>query len=127
MDRLFGKELSNLLHPHPIASHGNAHKIPSKSTRDPSMLGKDVQRRPETRSTSVHQDKKVQNASMSTESQEKSDKSLAKDVQLVPEYFDQCLNFMLGQEEKNYSLSNYMKEQPTVNDKMRGILLDWIV
>ena len=33
MDRLFGKELSNLLNPAPISTYSNIHKIPAKSTR----------------------------------------------------------------------------------------------
>lgn len=33
---------------------------------------------------------------------------------------------MLTQETQEYNLTNYMKEQPNVTEKMRGILLDWI-
>lgn len=54
MDRLFGKELSNLLNPMPIATYSNLHKLPSKSTRDNSLAFKDPQlKKQEPRSTSV--------------------------------------------------------------------------
>lgn len=33
---------------------------------------------------------------------------------------------MLQQEEKNYNLSDYISSQPEINEKMRGILLDWL-
>ena len=45
----------------------------------------------------------------------------------IEDYFDDCLKFMLSQEEKNYELSNYITKQNDINEKMRGILLDWIV
>lgn len=51
-----------------------------------------------------------------------------KDPQLVPEYFKDCLDFMLEQENKKYDLKNYMENPSTeINVKMRGILLDWLV
>jgi len=34
---------------------------------------------------------------------------------------------MLQQESKNYNLTNYMELQTEINEKMRGILLEWIV
>lgn len=34
---------------------------------------------------------------------------------------------MMKQESKNYKLKNYMGDQTEINEKMRGILLDWIV
>jgi len=38
IDRLFGKELSNLLNPAPITSYAHMHKIPSKSTKEVPLL-----------------------------------------------------------------------------------------
>ena len=40
MDRLFGKELSNLLKPEPITSYAHMHKIPSKSTKEVPLIPK---------------------------------------------------------------------------------------
>lgn len=54
-------------------------------------------------------------------------KSETKDVQMVEDYFEDCFKFMLNQETKNYQLSNYMSQQPEINEKMRGILLDWLI
>lgn len=34
---------------------------------------------------------------------------------------------MLDQESRTYNLTNYIKDQPIINEKMRGILFDWIV
>lgn len=35
--------------------------------------------------------------------------------------------FMRSQEEKNHKVKNYMVQQTEISDKMRGILLDWLV
>lgn len=35
--------------------------------------------------------------------------------------------FMRSQEEKNHKVKNYMAQQTEISDKMRGILLDWLV
>lgn len=47
-------------------------------------------------------------------------------MQMIPEYFDQCLGFMLQEEAKKYNLRDYMQEQTAITEKMRGILIDWI-
>lgn len=122
MDRLFGRELSNLLHPQPINNHVHS-KIPSKSTREPAISLKEGLKRPEPRSTSVHNDAKQPNCN---DNEAKEDMNAHRNVQLVPEYFDDCLGFMLSQEDKTYSLTNYFRDQTVVNEKMRGILIDWI-
>ncbi len=54
-------------------------------------------------------------------------KSEPKDIQFVEDYFEECFHFMMEQEEKNYKLQNYMSAQTDINEKMRGILLDWII
>lgn len=46
---------------------------------------------------------------------------------MVPCYFEDCFKFMLSQERKNYHLKNYLGEQLEINEKMRGILLDWLI
>lgn len=48
---------------------------------------------------------------------------------MVPEYFNDCLTFMLQQEAKTYTLKNYLgdKSSTEINIKMRGILLDWLI
>lgn len=69
MDRLFGKELSNLLNPMPIATYSNVHKLPSKSTRDNSLAVKDpLPRKHEPRSTSVLAENKKQSSQASIDS-----------------------------------------------------------
>jgi len=50
-----------------------------------------------------------------------------KDVQFVGDYFEDCFKFMMAQEEKGHKLKNYMGQQSEVNEKMRGILLDWLI
>jgi hypothetical protein len=35
---------------------------------------------------------------------------MEKDVQLVPEYFDLCLDFMLDQESRCFNLTKYLKD-----------------
>lgn len=46
-----------------------------------------------------------------------------KDVQLVPEYFDECFQYMLQREKK---IDNYMLTQTDLSEKNRGVLFDWI-
>lgn len=58
MDRLFGKELSNLLQPLPFNNCTHMNKIPSKSTRDPAPSRKDGHQKAEAKSTSVNQNEK---------------------------------------------------------------------
>lgn len=58
MDRLFGKELSNLLNPISLNNAPNATKIPSRSTRDIVLGHKEAHKRHEVRSSSVVHDKK---------------------------------------------------------------------
>ena len=50
-----------------------------------------------------------------------------KDTQFVDDYFEDCFTFMMQKEDKTYKLQNYMSSQLDINEKMRGILLDWII
>lgn len=45
----------------------------------------------------------------------------------MEEYFDDCMLFMRSQEEKYHKVKNYMLQQTEISDKMRGILLDWLI
>lgn len=58
MDRLFGKELSNLLNPFTSNNSVNPIKIPSRSSREADVVQKKVQKKHEARSSSVVNEKK---------------------------------------------------------------------
>lgn len=48
------------------------------------------------------------------------------DPQLVPDYFVENLQFMMEQERATYRLSNYIPAHKTVSEQARGKLIDWL-
>ena len=51
----------------------------------------------------------------------------AHDVQMVPEYFDDCFQFMLRQEKHLPAVAGYMAGNKDLNESMRVVLLDWLL
>ena len=49
------------------------------------------------------------------------------DCQEVSEYIPEICHYMFETEEKDLPSPNYMNRQNDVNEKMRGILVDWII
>ena len=100
MDRRFGKELSNLLDNTHLTKNlqRNASRIPSKSTRIEEPL-KNIQKK--LSRSSVHQNPSLRPPKPIEKEEELAIKdnlgTLEKDQQMVPDYFDECLGFMLQQ------------------------------
>lgn len=49
------------------------------------------------------------------------------DPQAVPEFFDDCLKFMLEKEKFTPSFATYMATSKDLNESMRVVLLDWLL
>ena len=82
MDRLFGKEITNILDAGYLGKHRNFSRITSK-----------------VRGLSIDQTKKeqVKNTLSITNKPEVQSEEPVADIQCVPEYFEECLRFMLSQ------------------------------
>lgn len=125
MDRLFGKELSNLLSHNASSRQRNQVKLQSRSTRGNTLNDIKVGNI-KTNKSLVSQNNSMRAPKIERMHEEKQNKEDTRNVQMVPEYFDECLGFMLQEEEKKYNLANYMPAQTIITEKMRGILIDWI-
>lgn len=128
MDRLFGKELSNLIEPFQ-SKNRHLGRIHSQSTRGVSEDVAKVNVKRCNRSSAAVQnipkvDKKEQNASF--QFQMTPTKAPVKDLQGVEDYFEDCYKFMMRQEGINHT-ENYMPKMETINERMRGILIDWLI
>lgn len=55
------------------------------------------------------------------------DHSTLMDPQSISEYADSITKFMLESEYKNLPSPLYMSKQADINEKMRGILVDWVI
>lgn len=66
-------------------------------------------------------------ASVSREATADVDAMRAMDPQLVVEYEPDILRAMQREEADGLPLPNYMENQPSINAKMRSILIDWLV
>ncbi len=55
------------------------------------------------------------------------DKGEKDDLQQVVEYCGPILDHMLEQEREDLPSQGYMSRQVDINQKMRGILVDWII
>ena len=51
----------------------------------------------------------------------------AKDPQLCAEYAVEIFDFLRASETENIALPGYMEKQDDINEKMRAILIDWLV
>lgn len=49
------------------------------------------------------------------------------DPQMVPEYFDECMRFMLEREKFLPAVAGYMNSSKDLNESMRVVLLDWLL
>lgn len=112
MDRLFGKEITNILEVGYNAKHRNYQRITSK-----------------TRIISIDQKTKdnMKPKTSISHTNEPTSSDPLQSPQCVPAYFEDCLHFMLDQENYAVRVSNYMEKQDEINDNMRGILIDWLI
>ena len=53
--------------------------------------------------------------------------TIYRDIQCVPDYFEENLDFMLQQEGKIPPLHESLQNQKSLNETMRNVLLDWIL
>ena len=58
---------------------------------------------------------------------EEVDRSEAKDTQSCSEYAFEIFNFLKEEEVKTLAKPGYMSKQEDINEKMRSILIDWLV
>ena len=115
-DRLFGKELSNLLQPTLLHKRRSTTRYQSKP-RGISMddLNQNLHKK--------YLSRVSQNQSQIAKTSEQTEK---KDEQMVPAYFDECFSHILRQEKSQYKLCNYIEKQSEITGKMRAILFDWL-
>ena len=53
--------------------------------------------------------------------------NMYKNPQTVNDYLDDILDDLLSDEKEKGKIDDYMKNQPDINEKMRGILIDWMI
>jgi hypothetical protein len=120
MDRLFGKELSNLVDNPILNCPGrNGYRQHSKLRGISVEHAKALSKKPAKIISQIAQNKTLPPSKPQEKPEQKND-------QMIPEYFDDCLSHMLQQEKNHHRLTNYINSQTELNEKMRGILLDWI-
>ena len=101
MDRLFGKELSNLLEPTLLHKKRNIGRFQAKGR---GISVDDVQKQGHKKYLSHVS----QNHSLAPKLPQQTE---IKDIQMVPDYFNECLAHMFKQENSQYRLNNYLRRQ----------------
>ena len=46
---------------------------------------------------------------------------------MVPQYFETILDYMISTESLRLAKSDFMQSQNDINEKMRAILIDWLI
>jgi hypothetical protein len=130
-DRLFGKELTNLLDQKPAKRDGRigylrkevmrgiSEEMPKRNTTN--IIKTSRAPEPTTRNNISVWESKDQNKDTTK------DINILGDLQFVPEYFEENLRFMIQQESRREMLSCSLSHQKDLSEGMRMILYDWLV
>ena len=122
LERLFGREITNVEEQVLLKNNARRGKVGLRSL---SFCGEEpkavVPRARESINPNVSQ--RIQKPRFSREHEQ--DQQELKEI--LTDYFDEAMAFMLGQEAVVTGQAGYMGRQSEVTESMRAILLDWIV